>query len=86
MQAPHHIQGAAANQREALVVQRLQERSLQLTPSELARVDDMCPATVSREDLIEFMATAPNDFWAGFSMACYLMRTQLAAVTGREFF
>lgn len=83
---PHHHNHDPFSQREALVVQQLQAQSLQLPPDELARVDDMCPATVCREDLIEFMACPPNDFWAGYAMACYVMRTQLAAVTGREFF
>lgn len=85
MPALHQPQEEACT-REALVVQQLQARSLQLPPDQLARVDDMCPATVSREDLIEFMAAPPNDFWGGYAMACYVMRTQLAAVTGREFF
>lgn len=85
MPALHQSQEEACT-REALVVQQLQARSLRLLPEQLARVDDTCPATVSREDLIEFMASPPSDFWGGYAMACYVMRTQLAAVTGREFF
>lgn len=73
-------------QREALVLQQIQEQSLQLPPDQLARIDDMCPATVmTRAELTEFLAAPPSDFWAGYGLACWVMRTQISAVSGREF-
>lgn len=73
-------------QREALVLQQMQEQSLRLPPNQLARLDDMCPATVmTRGELIEFLAAPPSDFWAGYGLACWVMRTQIATASGRDF-
>lgn len=81
MQAIH-----TQKERETLVLQQIQEQSLRLPPDQLARLDDMCPATtLSRDELVDFLAAPPSDFWAGYGLACWVMRTQIAAVSGRDF-
>lgn len=47
--------------------------------------DDTLPDTAPREEVVELMLSAPNDFAMGLMYGKYTMRLEMAAVTGREF-
>lgn len=64
----------------AVALQQLQLAALDdLTPGDRARVEDLCPALCTREELEKFIRTPPSAFWQGYGMACAVMREELAA-------
>ncbi|MFP5445928.1 MAG: hypothetical protein ACLGIY_20485 [Betaproteobacteria bacterium] len=64
----------------AVALQQLQLAALEnLTPGDRARVEDLCPAICTREELEKFIQNPPSAWWQGYGMACAVMRTELAA-------
>jgi hypothetical protein len=64
----------------AAAFQQLQLKALDaLAPGDRARVEDLCPAICTREELEQFIQNPPSAWWQGFGMACAVMREELAA-------
>lgn len=64
----------------AAVFQQLQLQALDaLTPGDRARVEDLCPAICTPEELEKFIKDPPSDWWQGYAMACAVIRAELAA-------
>lgn len=47
--------------------------------------DDTVPDNAPRADVVELLASAPNDFAKGLMYGKFTMRVELEAVTGRAF-
>jgi hypothetical protein len=64
-------------------------RSMQLLrvkhPDWFELFDDILPDNAPRADVVELMASAPNDFAKGLMYGKFTMRVELEAVTGRTF-
>jgi hypothetical protein len=54
-------------------------------PEFFAYFEDVDPDTAPRAELVDLMASAPNDQVKFFLFGKFTMRLTLAAVTGREF-
>lgn len=66
--------------------QRLQTEALAaLSPGDRARIEDLSPGIACREELVSLLKSPPSDWWSGYVAACFVMRTEIAAMTGREF-
>lgn len=76
---------SAAHQREALVVQNSLAEALRIGDQELIGVDSLDPINCSRQELIEALDHAPSQWWRGFYTSALMTRTQIAAVSGRDF-
>jgi hypothetical protein len=81
--------GAAAVEpnEEAMVKTMFAEinRLKDTNPDFFAFLDDVDPDTASRSDLVDLMASAPNEKIAFYLFGKYSMRLMMAAITGREF-
>lgn len=54
-------------------------------PEYFAYFDDMDPDTSPRAELVDLIASAPNDKVKFFLFGKFMMRLTIASVTGREF-
>lgn len=73
---------------ETELVNRLNQRiaSLRQTnPEWFAYLEDVDPDTARRAELVDMMASAPNDLLLGFLYGKFTNRLVLATITGREF-
>lgn len=76
---------SAAHQREALVVQNSLAEALRVNEQELIDVDEVDPMSCSRAELVDALDRAPNQWWRGFYTSALMTRTQIAAISDRDF-
>jgi hypothetical protein len=80
------IAAEATRDFELELFQRLQAQALDaLSPGDRARIEDLCPATACREELVSLLMSPPSAWWSGYVAACLVMQTEIASLTGREF-
>lgn len=61
------------------------EQAMQTSPDWFAYFEDVQAMSASRADVLELLRCAPDEFTRGLMYGIYLMRSELALVTGREF-
>lgn len=79
---------ADAAQMEQEVINRCHRmmRATSITdPTWFARYEDVFPDTAPRGEVVGLMAGAPDQFSLGVLFGKFLMRQEIAAMTGREF-
>lgn len=84
----NHTQPVDPAQAESEVLSkchRMMKASDLTDPSWFAKYEDSFPDTAARDEVVELMRTAPDQFSLGVMYGKYLMRQEIAAMTGREF-
>lgn len=90
------VAGGALEVRDGALVEIGEERLIRMLSDRFAMVADERPDwwayfedcqafTAPKEDILELARCAPNDFAAGVMYGIYLMRQELAVITGRDF-
>lgn len=77
-----------SNLRENAIVREMFaeiEKLKQTNPEYFAFFEDADPDTATRAELVDLMASAPNDLVKYFILGKFTMRMTIASVTGREF-
>ena len=75
----------ALKERETLVVQNSLAEALRVNEQELIDVDEVDPMSCSRAELVDALDRAPNQWWRGFYTSALMTRTQIAAISDRDF-
>ena len=73
---------------EVATLASCQSKLIQLqnqAPDWFAFYEDSMPDTADRATLVELLRTAPNDFAKGVLYGKFVMRMDMAAITGRGF-
>lgn len=84
--ATNPITESAALEAEAIRVCERKVTELQMAHPDWSDLyEDTVPDSALREEVVELLHSAPNDFAKGLMYGKYLMRQELAAVTGRFF-
>jgi len=80
------LTGVGADLRKSLLDCSAAFQSLAETaPEWFAYFEDVQACTASKEDILELLRASPNRFCMGLMYGIFIMRQELASMTGREF-
>lgn len=86
-----HVLSAQSSESQAIErevmnkCQALMHAVAKVDPAWLAYYEDSFPSTAEREVIVDLMNSAPNHFVLGLLYGKFLMRLEIAQITGREF-
>lgn len=87
-QSPVGEASSSANVQEREAIDRCDQKMLELSskfPDWYELYDETLPDNAPREEVVELLRTAPNDFAMGLLYGKFTMRLELEAMTGRPF-
>jgi len=80
--------GDGAERNEERLVQSCAARldhAMQTSPEWFAYFDDVQALSANRADIAELLRCAPDEFTRGLMYGIYIMRSEMALITGRDF-
>lgn len=77
--------GASREDQLVLACSQRMDHVAQVHPDWFAYFDDVQALSAMRADVAELLRCAPTEFTRGLMYGIYLMRSEIALITGREF-
>ena len=82
---PKPSKGASREDQLVLACARRMDQVSEIHPDWFAYFDDVQALSAMRTDVAELLRCAPTEFTRGLMYGIYLMRSEIALITGREF-